>query len=145
MADDVHFRFLGDNSWAADFHSKVHVREWLARYVRAGLSLEPKEIVVAGPPWNTIVCTRFVDQARGPDGAVIYRNEGMLFERMAWGRIREHVSYEDTQRTVAFDRRTVTADGGCRHARGCARARHVGIPVDGREAMPHGVAHDGHG
>ena len=59
MTDDVHFRFLGDNSWAADFRSKAKVREWLDRYVRAGLRLEPLEIVVSGPPWNTVVCTPF--------------------------------------------------------------------------------------
>jgi hypothetical protein len=34
---------------------------------------------------------------------VIYRNEGVLFDRVVCGRIREHVPYEDTQRTVAFD------------------------------------------
>ena len=36
---------------------------------------------------------------------VIYENEGVLFDRLRWGRIREHISYEDTQRTVEFDRR----------------------------------------
>src|SRR5438067_10815128 len=105
MADDVHFRFLGEHSWAADFHSKAQVRDWLARYLRVGLRLLPHEIVVSGPPWNTLVCTRFTDEAAGADGSVIYRNEGVLFDRMTWGRIREHVSYEDTQRTIAFDQR----------------------------------------
>lgn len=104
MADDVHFRFLGDHSWSADFRSKQQVRRWLTRYVRAGLQLDPREIVVTGPPWNTLVCTRFTDEAKDGRGEVIYRNEGMLFDRIAWGRIREHVSYEDTQRTAEFDR-----------------------------------------
>jgi ketosteroid isomerase-like protein len=110
MSDDVHFRFLGEHSWAADFHSKQQVREWLRRYARAGLRLEPHEIVVSGPPWNTVVCTRFTDHAEDGHGAVIYRNEGVLFDRMVWGRIREHVSYEDTQRTAAFDRRRAALD-----------------------------------
>ena len=104
-ADDVHFRFLGDHSWAADFHSKAEVRAWLERYLRVGLVLEPHEVVVSGPPWNTLVCTRFTDSARDGRGAVIYENEGILFDRLVWGRIREHVSYEDTQRTLEFDRR----------------------------------------
>ena len=34
---------------------------------------------------------------------MIYENEGVLFERVVWGRIREHISYEDTQRTQEFD------------------------------------------
>jgi ketosteroid isomerase-like protein len=111
MTDDVHFRFLGQHSWAADFRSKAQVREWLDRYLRAGLHLDPLEIVVSGPPWNTLVCTRFTDQAADGRGSVIYRNEGVLFDRIAWGRIREHVSYEDTQRTVAFDHRMAELHG----------------------------------
>ena len=50
------------------------------RYLQAGLELRPHEVVVSGPPWRTLVC-------------------------VVWGRIREHVSYEDTQRTLEFDRR----------------------------------------
>jgi ketosteroid isomerase-like protein len=105
MADDVRFRFLGEHSWAADFQSKDNVHGWLERYVRARLRLQPREIVVSGPPWNTVICTRFTDRATDEDGQVIYENEGVLFDRLVWGRIREHISYEDTQRTVEFDRR----------------------------------------
>jgi hypothetical protein len=104
MSGDVHFRFLGQHSWAADYHSKAEVRNWLRRYLDARLELEPHEVVVSGPPWNTIVCTRFTDRATDEHGTVIYENEGVLFDRVIWGRIREHVSYEDTQRTVEFDR-----------------------------------------
>jgi ketosteroid isomerase-like protein len=104
-ADDVHFRFLGRHSWAADYRSKDQVRAWVARYLRARLELQPHEIVVSGPPWNTVVCTRFTDRATDQSGAVIYENEGVLFDRLRWGRIREHVSYEDTQRTLEFDRK----------------------------------------
>jgi ketosteroid isomerase-like protein len=104
-APDVHFRFLGEHSWAADYHSKEQLRAWLERYLGAGLELQPHEVVVSGPPWNTLICTRFTDRARDERGEVIYENEGVLFDRLAWGRIREHVSYEDTQRTIEFDRR----------------------------------------
>jgi hypothetical protein len=103
MADDVHFRFLGQHSWAADFHSKSQVREWLERYIQVGLQLHPHEVIVSGSPWNTVICTRFTDRATDPKGEVIYENEGVLFDRVVWGRIREHISYEDTQRTVAFN------------------------------------------
>jgi hypothetical protein len=81
----------------------------LDRYRRARLELEPHEIAVSGPPWNTVICTRFTDRATDEDGNLIYENEGVLFDRAAWGRIREHISYEDTQRTVEFDRRVQTA------------------------------------
>ncbi len=103
VADDVHFRFPGEHSWAADFHGKAEVREWLARFVEAGLQLHPREVVVSGPPWRMTVCTWFVDHALGSDGEVVYRNEGVLVDRLRWGRIKEHISFEDTQKTRAFD------------------------------------------
>ena len=52
-----------------------------------------------------MICTRFTDRATDERGEVIYENEGVLFDRLRWGRIREHISYEDTQRTIEFDRR----------------------------------------
>jgi hypothetical protein len=105
MTDDVHFRFLGEHSWSADFHSKSEVKAWLDRYVEVGLQLEPLDVVVSGPPWKTVVCIQFVDSATDGFGNVIYSNEGVLVDRVSWGRIREHISYEDTQRTAAFDAR----------------------------------------
>jgi ketosteroid isomerase-like protein len=102
-AKDVHFRFLGRHSWAADFHSRAQMREWLDRYRRVRLELQPHDVVVSGPPWNTVICTRFTDRATDEQGRVIYENEGVLFDRLRWGRIREHISYEDTQRTIEFD------------------------------------------
>lgn len=109
-ADDIHFRFLGEHSWAADFHSKTELRSWLERYIRTGLQLEPVEVAVAGPPWNTLVFTWFTDLATDDRGEVIYRNEGVLIDRLVWGRIREHISFEDTQRTLEFDRRLGSYD-----------------------------------
>jgi ketosteroid isomerase-like protein len=103
LADDVRFRFPGDHSWAADHHGKEAVARWLERYVRTGLRLYPREIVVSGPPWNMTVCTWFVDEARGHDGETVYRNEGVLVDRLVRGRIKEHVSFEDTQKTAEFD------------------------------------------
>jgi ketosteroid isomerase-like protein len=104
-AKDVRFRFPGEHSWAADFDRKDQVRSWLKRYLRVGLKLTPREVAVSGPPWNTRVFVRFTDAAADSSGEVIYENEGVLFERVVWGRIKEHVSYEDTLRTVEFDKR----------------------------------------
>jgi ketosteroid isomerase-like protein len=112
VADDVHFRFLGEHSWTADFHSKAQMRAWLKRYLRVGLQLTPHEIAVSGPPWNTVVLIRFTDVATDRAGNVIYENEGVLFERLVWGRIREHISYEDTQRTAQFDKQLAALEGG---------------------------------
>jgi hypothetical protein len=132
MADDVRFRFLGDHSWAADFHSKAEVRAWLDRYVSVRLKLHALDIAVSGPPWDTLVCIRFIDSAKDERGNVIYRNEGVLFDRVSWGRIREHISYEDTQRTVAFDARLGIApthrEAGAAPPPGAQRAAVEGHP-----------------
>ena len=103
MADDVHFRFPGEHSWAADYHTKAEVRKWVDRYLRVGLQLHPQQVVVSGPPWRMTICTWFTDYAVSAQGDVVYRNEGVLIDTLRWGRITEHVSFEDTQKTVAFD------------------------------------------
>ena len=41
-ADDVHFRFPGDSSWAADIHSKEELQRWVRRFVDVGLQLHPR-------------------------------------------------------------------------------------------------------
>lgn len=103
LAPDIHFRFPGEHSWAADFHGREEAKRWLQRYVRVGLQLHPQEIVVGGPPWRMTIFTRFTDHAADPDGTIVYRNEGVLVDTLVWGRIKRHVSYEDTQKTLAFD------------------------------------------
>jgi ketosteroid isomerase-like protein len=123
MADDIHFRFLGEHSWAADFRSKDDVEAWFARYLKARLRLEARDIAVSGPPWNSVIFTRFIDEATDSEGNLVYENEGVLLDRVSWGRIREHVAYEDTQRTAAFDavRGVREPAGGVRDAKGSVR------------------------
>jgi ketosteroid isomerase-like protein len=102
-AEDGHFRFPGESSWSADYHSKADIGRWYERFARAGLQLEPHEILVQGPPWRTTVCVHFTDHALDRDGAVVYENHGVLLVRMAWGKVRFGTVYEDTQKVARFD------------------------------------------
>ena len=102
-AEDGHFQFPGRSSWAADFQNKGDLAAWYARFARVGLQLEPREILVGGPPWRSHVCIRFADHATGPDGETVYENTGVLFTTMSWGKIRFGTVYEDTQKVAAFD------------------------------------------
>jgi hypothetical protein len=102
-ADDGRFVFPGRNSWAADFGDKVHLARWYERFVRVGLQLEPQEILVQGWPWNTTVAIHFTDHANDPKGEVVYANRGVLFAKVAWGKIRFGTVYEDTQKVAEFD------------------------------------------
>jgi ketosteroid isomerase-like protein len=102
-ADDVVFTFPGTSSWAGTFRGREQVEPWVRRFIAAGLALEPDDIVVAGPPWNTRACLRFTDALTLPDGTRPYRNQGVIYARIAWGRLKEYEVHEDTDTTTAFD------------------------------------------
>jgi ketosteroid isomerase-like protein len=102
-AEDVRFVLPGRHSWAGDYRGKDEVERWMRRFVRVGLQLEPREILVTGPPWNTTVSLRFTDQLTAPDGEVVYANRGTIFARIAWGRITYYEVHEDTQKVAELD------------------------------------------
>ena len=102
-ADDVRFVFPGRSSWAADLRGKDELERWVQRFVRVGLQLEPHEILVMGPPWDTTVCLRFTDHFTAPDGVVVYANCGTIFGKIVWGKLTSYAVYEDTQKVAEFD------------------------------------------
>jgi len=102
-ADDVRFRFPGDNSWATELVGKEDLGRWLQRFVDAGLQIFADEVVVQGPPWNMTVCVRGTDHLRAPSGETVYENRYVLWGTMAWGRLRSYEAYEDTQASRALD------------------------------------------
>ena len=73
-ADDVHFVFPGDSSWAADIHGKAELEPWIRRFMEVGLQFEPQEIVVSGWPWDTSIYVYFTDHATDANGDVVYEN-----------------------------------------------------------------------
>jgi ketosteroid isomerase-like protein len=103
-ADDVHFVFPGESSFAADIHGKGELEVWLRRFVEVGLQLEPEDIVVAGWfPWSITVCLKVTDRARGPDGDTFYENRGVIFGKIVWGKIKSYEVFVDTQKLVGLD------------------------------------------
>src|SRR5687767_4207026 len=68
--------FAGDHELGGTFHGPSEIRGWFERLFRIfpDLRLDPERIVVAGPPWNTWVTTRFRVRATLPTGAD-YTNE----------------------------------------------------------------------
>jgi ketosteroid isomerase-like protein len=103
FADDATLVFPGDTSWSARYQGKDEIAGFLRRFVRAGIQLEPQEIVVKGPPWNTRAFMRFTDQATASDGTVVYANRGVILATAAWGKVRFQEDYLDTQKVAAFD------------------------------------------
>ncbi len=103
-ADDVHFVFPGESSFAADIHGKGELEPWLKHFVESGVNLEPEDIVVAGWfPWSLTVCLKATTHAEGPDGDVVYENRGVIFGKIAWGKIKSYEVFEDTEKLAAFD------------------------------------------
>jgi ketosteroid isomerase-like protein len=102
-ADDIRFVFPGHNSWAGKYRGREAVERWVRRVYQVGLRLEPREILVMGPPWDTTVCLRFTDRCTAPDGTIVYTNRGMVFGKIAWGKITYYEIHEDTEKVVALD------------------------------------------
>ncbi|MCW3067066.1 MAG: hypothetical protein JWN32_4238 [Solirubrobacterales bacterium] len=102
-ADDVHFVFPGRSSWAADLHGREALEAWVRRFVEVGMEFDPDEIVVDGPPWSTRMCLRYKDRHRAPGGEIVYENRGIIFCRIAWGKLAYYEVNEDTEKVTAFD------------------------------------------
>ena len=102
-ADDITFVFPGHNSWAGEFRGRGEVERWVRRVYQVGLRLEPHEILVMGPPWDTTVCLRFTDRCTASDGTIVYTNRGVILGKIAWGKITYYEVNEDTEKVVALD------------------------------------------
>jgi ketosteroid isomerase-like protein len=102
-ADDIRFVFPGHNSWAGEFRGREQVERWVRRVYQVGLRLEPQEILIMGPPWETTVCLRFTDRCIVADGTIVYTNRGVIFGKIAWGKITYYEVHEDTEKVVALD------------------------------------------
>lgn len=103
FAPDVHFVFPGESSWKADLRGREAVEQWERRFLAAGLELEPREILVSGPPWNTKIALHFDDHLTSDSGDRVYENRGIIFGTAVWGRLTEFVVYEDTQKLGPLD------------------------------------------
>ena len=113
-ADDVHFVFPGESSWAADIHGKGELEPWLRRFADVGLRVEVQQIDVTGWPWSTTVFLRFTDHATGPDGNVVYENRGVIVGKIAWGKIKSYEVFEDTQKVAALDEYLASQNAGAK-------------------------------
>ena len=82
-AEDVRFRFPGDNSFAVELEGKDDLRAWLQRFADIGLQIYPNEVVVKGFPWRQTICVRGKVHLDTPDDGRVYDNRYVI-----WGRDR---------------------------------------------------------
>jgi hypothetical protein len=103
-AGDVRFCFPGTSSWAADVRGRDQVEAWYQRMMAAGVKHHCDEVVVSGPPWRMTLVVRGHDWADDAGGNRVYANRYVIWGTLAWGRMREYEVYEDTEKTLEFDR-----------------------------------------
>ncbi|MEO8609675.1 MAG: nuclear transport factor 2 family protein [Chloroflexota bacterium] len=98
FAEDIHFTFVGNHALGGDWHDRAMAKRWFERVHRLfpDLQLRPKQIRVAGWPWDVTVTTQFAITATLPDKSQ-YRNEGVQILRIRWGTIVSDYLIEDTQ------------------------------------------------
>jgi ketosteroid isomerase-like protein len=97
FADDACFRYGGRHALGGEYRGKPEISKWFARaWGLFRIEFELHDVVVAGPPWNTRVATRFTARVTAADGRR-FLNHGMQYARIRWGRVREDQVYPDTQ------------------------------------------------
>jgi ketosteroid isomerase-like protein len=90
-------RFPGDHALAGDFHGRDAIERWFDRaWTLFDMDFTVDDVLVSGPPWDMRVATRWRAAPRTADGRV-FRNRGMQYARIRFGRVVEDDLYEDTQ------------------------------------------------
>jgi hypothetical protein len=56
----------------------------------------------------------FTDHAADEHGRVVYENQGVIFAKMAWGKIKFGTVYEDAQKVADFDQYLATHEPSSR-------------------------------
>jgi len=104
-ADDAVLVFNdGPHRWAGEHHGKAAIERFLRDFVAAGLKVELKDLWLSGPPWRMVVIGRLDDEARGPEGELLYSNRVVVLLQTRWGKIVRHDDfYVDTARMAGFE------------------------------------------
>lgn len=102
-AEDVRFRFPGDNSWAGEIVGKAELERWLRRFADTGLQISPDEVVLEGFPWKQTICIRGTDHLDTAEGERVYENRYVIWGHLSWGKLRDYEVYEDTEKSRALD------------------------------------------
>jgi ketosteroid isomerase-like protein len=105
LAPTFSYRFVGDTPLGGTRTTDRAMRLWFERLYRLfpGSQFAPQNIVVEGPPWNTMIMTYVKINGTVPtvEGSTrAYENEFMQRMVLRWGKITSVVTIEDTQRFV---------------------------------------------
>lgn len=103
FAREGRFRFPGEHSWTLDTTDPARRRAWFDRFSSLRPNMTIHDVIVAGPPWRMRLVVVFDDEIRDRSGDVVYRNHGVQYVQMRWGRITLDEVILDTQKIAALD------------------------------------------
>ncbi len=98
LSPAIRHHFSGDHALGGTRHDLKTVNEWFQRVGRLlpDLNLTITNVVVKGWPNNTLVIAQWTAAATLANGDA-YRNQGVHFVALKWGKITEMTVYEDSQ------------------------------------------------
>jgi ketosteroid isomerase-like protein len=102
-AQDIRFRFPGNNSWTTELEGKEELERWLRRFADVGIQISPDEVVLKGFPWRQTICVRGTDHLDSPAGERVYENRYVIWGHLRWGLLRDYEVYEDTEKARELD------------------------------------------
>jgi ketosteroid isomerase-like protein len=102
-AEDVRFRFPGENSWATELEGKGELERWLRRFADTGIQIKPDEVILQGFPWKQTICIRGTNYLDSPTGERVYANRYVIWGHIRWGLLRDYEVYEDTEASKRLD------------------------------------------
>ena len=70
----------------------------------ARIQISADEVIVKGFPWGMTLCIRGRDHLRSDSGELVYENRYVIWGHLRWFKLKRYEVYEDTQKTVVFDR-----------------------------------------
>ena len=85
----------GQHALAGERHRLESIEQWYLRLFRLlpDLRFDVDAVLVAGPPWRTVVAVQWRDHALGGR----YSNRGVNIIRLRWGRVESVDIYCDTE------------------------------------------------
>jgi ketosteroid isomerase-like protein len=85
----------GEHCLAGERHRRESIEQWYGRlfHLLPDLRFDVDAVLVAGPPWRTVVAVQWRDHALGGR----YRNRGVNVIRLRWGKVESVDIYCDTE------------------------------------------------
>ncbi len=103
MADDCHYRFVGQHALGGKRSNHALIALWFERFLRIlpNFQFQPVDVLVNGWPWHTKVAVKLHVSWQRPDGK-LYKNIALQMMTLKWGKAVDIITIDDTERFGAL-------------------------------------------